>query len=82
MVNEDSGEVRKEEPRLVEPEFIMDRDVLSMLIRENNADISKLIFPIIKRWVIGNQGNVTEDEYKLCMFFNDLIKAREDDKRG
>ena len=82
MVNEDSGEVRKEEPRLVEPEFIMDRDILSMLIRENNDDISKLIFPIIKRWVIGNQGNVTEDEYKLCMFFNDLIKAREDDKRG
>ena len=82
MVNENSGEVRTEEPRLVEPEFIMDREILSMLIRENSDELTRLMFPIVKRWVIGNQGNVTQDEYKLCMFFNDLIRAREDDKRG
>ena len=60
----------------------MDREILSMLIRENSDELTRLMFPIVKRWVIGNQGNVTQDEYKLCMFFNDLIRAREDDKRG
>ena len=81
MANEDTGEVREQKPRLAPAELLMDRDILNMLVRENHSDIAKMLFPVIKRWVMGNHGNVTVEENAICMFINDLILARDDDQR-
>ena len=81
MANEDTGEVREEKPRLAPPELLMDRDIIDMLVNENHEYFTKLIFPIVKRWVVGNYGNVTVEENAICMFINDLILARDDDQR-
>ena len=77
MVIENAREIRPEKPRIAEPELLMDRDILNMLVRENYENISKLIFPMIRRWLVGDLGNVTVEENELCLFINDLILARE-----
>ena len=77
MVIENAREIRPEKPRIAEPELLMDRDILNMLVRENHEHISQLIFPMIRRWLGGDLGNVTIAENELCMFINDLILARE-----
>ena len=77
MANEDTGEVREEKPRLAPPELLMDRDIRNMLVRENHSDIAKLLFPVIKRWVMGNHGNVTVEENAICEYISELILARE-----
>ena len=77
MVIENAREIRPEKPRIAEPELLMDRDILNMLVRENHEHISQLIFPMIRRWLGGDLGNVTIAENELCMFINDVILARE-----
>ena len=77
MVIENAREIRPEKPRIAEPELLMDRDILNMLVRENYENISKFIFPMIRRWLVGDLGNVTVAENELCLFINDLILARE-----
>ena len=81
MANEDTGEVREEKPRLAPAELLMDRDILNMLVRENHSDIAKMLFPVIKRWVMGNHGNVTVEENAICEYISQLILARENDQR-